>query len=54
MQKDIKRGTVGLDLGTGTGILGILLCGKTDLSKIYGIEVQQEVAEMATKKRKIK
>ena len=33
--KDIKRGTVGLDLGTGTGILGILLCGKTDLSKIH-------------------
>ena len=51
--KDIKRGTVGLDLGTGTGILGILLCGKTDLSKIYGIEVQQEVAEMAQRSIKL-
>lgn len=51
--KDIKRGTVGLDLGTGTGILGILLCGKTDLSKIYGIEVQQEVAEMAQRSVKL-
>lgn len=51
--KDIKKGTVGLDLGTGTGILGILLCGKTNLSKIYGIEVQQEVAEMAKKSIKL-
>lgn len=40
-------------MGTGTGILGILLCGKTDLSKIYGIEVQQEVAEMAQRSVKL-
>ena len=45
--KDIKKEAVGLDLGTGTGILGILLCGKTELSKIYGIEIQEQVAEMA-------
>lgn len=45
--KEIKKGSIGLDLGTGTGILGILLCGKTELSKIYGIEIQEEVAEMA-------
>ena len=34
-------------MGTGTGILGILLCGKTKLKKITGIEVQVEVADMA-------
>lgn len=45
--KEIRNGSKGLDLGTGTGVLGILLCGKTELSKIYGIEIQQEVAEMA-------
>lgn len=45
--KEIKKGSIGLDLGTGTGILGILLCGKTEISKIYGIEIQEEVAEMA-------
>ena len=45
--KDIRNNAKVLDLGTGTGILGILLCGKTNLSKIYGIEVQGEVADMA-------
>ena len=45
--KDIRNNAKVLDLGTGTGILGILLCGKTNPSKIYGIEVQSEVADMA-------
>lgn len=45
--KEIRSNSKVLDLGTGTGILGILLCGKTKLSKIYGIEVQQEVSDMA-------
>lgn len=47
--KDFKKNAKVLDLGTGTGILGILLCGKTDLSKIYGVEIQKDVAEMAKK-----
>lgn len=47
--KDIKPKSKVLDLGTGTGILGILLCGKTELEKIIGIEIQQEMAEMAQK-----
>jgi len=50
--KELKENSKVLDLGTGTGILGILLCGKTKLSKIYGIEIQEEVAEMA--KRSVK
>lgn len=50
--KEIPTGSTVLDLGTGTGILGILLCGKTKLSKIYGIDVQEEVCQMA--KRSIK
>ena len=41
-----------MDLGTGTGIIPILLCGKTDLKKVIGVEVQEKVAEMA--KRSIK
>ena len=45
--KEIKKESKIADLGTGTGILGILLCGKTELSKIYGIEIQEQVAEMA-------
>ena len=45
--KEIKDNSNVLDLGTGTGILPILLCGKTNLKKIYGIEIQEEVANMA-------
>jgi len=45
--KKIKKGSKVIDLGTGTGILPILLCGKTELEKIVGIEVQAEVCEMA-------
>lgn len=45
--KDIKNGSKVVDLGTGTGILGILLCGKTKLSNVLGVEIQEEVAEMA-------
>ncbi len=51
--KDIRNNSIVLDLGTGTGILGILLCGKTNLAKIYGIEVQENVAEMANRSIKL-
>lgn len=50
--KEIKEGSMVLDLGTGTGIIPVLLCGKTKLNKIIGVEIQEEVAEMA--KRTIK
>ena len=45
--KDIKKGSKVIDLGTGTGILSILLCAKTNLSTIIGVEVQEEMAEMS-------
>lgn len=45
--KDIKRNVTVLDLGTGTGVIATLLCGKTDLNKVVGIEIQSEVADMA-------
>lgn len=45
--KNIKKDTKVLDLGTGTGIIPILLCGKTELKKIIGVEIQEEVAKMA-------
>lgn len=47
--KDIKNGSKVVDLGTGTGILSILLCAKTNLSKIIGVEIQKEMAEMANR-----
>lgn len=51
--KNIKKGANVLDLGTGTGIISILLCGKTDLNNIIGVEVQKEVAEMANRSIKL-
>lgn len=45
--KDIKNNAKCVDLGTGTGILSILLCAKTKLSEIFGVEIQSEVADMA-------
>lgn len=36
-----------LDLCTGTGIVPILLSAKTKTQNIYGIEIQEEIAEMA-------
>ena len=47
--KEIKDNSTVLDLGTGTGILSILLAAKTNLRKIYGIELQKDVANMATR-----
>ena len=47
--KEIKNNSRVLDLGTGTGILSILLSGKTNLSKIYGIELQKDIADMASR-----
>ena len=51
--KNLKKGAKVVDIGTGTGIIGILLCGKTEISHITGIEIQEEVAEMATRSIKL-
>ena len=40
--KNIKKDSLVLDLGTGTGIIPILLCGKTNLKKVIGVEIQEE------------
>lgn len=45
--KNIKKEAKVLDLGTGTGIIATLLCEKTKLKEIIGIEKQEEVYEMA-------
>lgn len=41
------RGKQMLDLGTGTGILPLLLSAKTDIEHLTGLEIQPESAEMA-------
>ncbi|MCI8465530.1 MAG: tRNA1(Val) (adenine(37)-N6)-methyltransferase [Lachnospiraceae bacterium] len=43
----VKQGEQALDLGTGTGIIPILLEAKTKGKQFLGLEIQPEVAEMA-------
>lgn len=42
-----KSGDRVLDLGTGTGIIPILMEAKTDAEHLYGLEIQEESADMA-------
>lgn len=46
---DTKKGQELVDLGTGTGIIPLILSSKTSLKSIIGIEIQDELAEMATR-----
>lgn len=43
----VKSESTVLDMGTGTGIIPILLEAKTDAKKIIGLEIQEESADMA-------
>lgn len=43
----VKKDFVGADFGTGTGIITILILGKSKVKKMYAFEIQSEVAEMA-------
>lgn len=45
----IKNGETVIDLGTGSGIIAMYLAKKADVKKIYGIEIQTELAKMAQK-----
>jgi tRNA1Val (adenine37-N6)-methyltransferase len=45
----IKRGMRVIDLCTGTGIIPFILAGKTEASSIVGIEIQEDMVEMANR-----
>ncbi len=51
--KNIKKDSQVIDLGTGTGIINILLSEKTNASKFVGVEIQEEVANMAMRSVKL-
>lgn len=42
-----RKGEQVVDLGTGTGIIPILLSGRSEARKIYGVEIQPDMADMA-------
>ena len=45
----VKSGENVLDLGTGTGIIPILLSAKTEGKQFTGLEIQSEMAQMASR-----
>lgn len=45
----VKRGENALDLGTGTGVIPVLLAAKTEGRHFTGLEIQPESAEMAAR-----
>lgn len=45
----LKEGDRAVDLGTGTGVIPLLLSTRTKKITITGIEIQQEMAEMASR-----
>ncbi len=51
--KTIRANSSVIDLGTGTGVLPILLSSKTKNTTFVGIEVQNDVAEMAERSIKL-
>src|SRR5690554_4038211 len=49
----VKKGDKVVDLGTGTGIIPILLAGRLEDSEIIGVEIQPDMAEMAERSVKL-
>ncbi|MDD6212232.1 MAG: tRNA1(Val) (adenine(37)-N6)-methyltransferase [Clostridiales bacterium] len=49
----VKKGESVLDMGTGTGIIPILLEAKTQGKSFIGLEIQEEMAEMAGRSVKL-
>ena len=47
-----KKNAIVADLGTGTGIISILVAGKQSPEKVYAVEIQEELVDMA--KRSVK
>ena len=51
--KDLRNNSKILDIGTGTGIISILLAVKANVNKVFGIEIQEDIAEMAQRSIKL-
>jgi len=49
----LKKQAKVVDLGTGTGIIPILLAGKSETSHVTALEIQEEVANMAERSVKL-
>ncbi len=49
----VKRGDKVIDLCSGSGIVPVLLLGRTKPSAVYGVEILPEMAEMANRSQKL-
>lgn len=49
----VKKDAKVVDLGTGTGIIPILIAGKSNAKEIIGVEIQEDVYEMANRSVKL-
>lgn len=50
---NIKKGFKVIDLCSGTGIIPFIIAGKTEAEKITGIEIQEEMVELANRTTKL-
>lgn len=50
---EIKKGDSVIDLGTGTGIIPLLIAAKTNAAHIDAVEIQKDVADMAMRSVKM-
>lgn len=49
----VKEGDAVVDLGTGTGVIPLILSARAKKLRIYGIEIQEEMAQMALRSVKL-
>ncbi len=46
---DVRKDARVIDLGTGTGIIPVLIAGKTGAASVIGLEIQEPMTEMANR-----
>ena len=51
--KGIKKNSIVADLCSGNGIVSLLLSGKTEAQKFYAVEIQNKIADMASRSIKL-
>lgn len=51
--KNIKSSAKVIDLGAGSGIIATLLCGKTNIQSVLGVEIQKNMCDMARRSIKL-
>lgn len=49
----VRKGGVGVELGCGSGVVSLLALTKKKCQHVYGIEVQEEIAEVARRNSKL-